>query len=41
VGRRDGVCLTLREESGIGLTVVAHGNGAMAEMNHLDDMRVT
>ena len=41
VGRRDGVCLTLREESGIGLTVVAHDNCAMAEMNHLDDVRVT
>jgi hypothetical protein len=41
VGRRDGVCFTLREESGIRLAVVAHHNGTMAQVNHLDNVRVT
>jgi hypothetical protein len=41
VGRGHGVGFTLGEKSGVGLTVVAHHNGAMAQMNHLDDVRVT
>jgi hypothetical protein len=41
VGGRDGVRFTLRYESGVGLAIVAHHNGTLAEMNYLDDMRMT
>lgn len=41
VSRRDGFRLTLPQESRIGLTVVAHHHGPLAEMNHLHHVRVT
>jgi len=41
VSRRDGFRLTLPKESRIGLAVVAHHHGPMAEMNHLHHVRVT
>lgn len=40
MGLPDSFSLTLRQEPRVGLTVVAHRDGAMAEMNHLNDMRV-
>jgi len=41
VSRRDGLCLTLSKESRIGLAVVAHHQGPVAEMDHLHHVRVT